>query len=107
MHGNFFDLTAWNSSREDRISSSKIYAYLRFTPGESLLLLANFSHTRSYNLKLQIPEQIEGIKIIHKNAPMDLKDKLGSVTELNIGIEDHFPVAQATLVPSECLIFEL
>jgi glycosidase len=108
--GAFYDLHYFNRSSEYTGYSNKVYAYLRHHQDENLLIVANFSHTDSEEVKLKLPEDAL-IKLGLNSAKVSLTDIKTSVQLSAIKDEmvdqNSREAFQFTLAPNGYKIFRL
>ena len=71
VNGEFYDLM-WFNPHSEEFDHSKIYAYLRYSKKQNLLILTNFDD-RARELRLRIPEHAFKLIGIDKNESLSLK----------------------------------
>lgn len=93
VSGSLYDLQAAN--RESEGYTEKVYAYLRFTENQRLLILTNFDRDDAARFKLRIPENV--LQKMSLSAPFTLTGVLGTSARLNYeeGLELELPALAA------------
>ncbi|HET8828983.1 MAG TPA: alpha-amylase family glycosyl hydrolase [Pelobium sp.] len=64
VNGDFYEIP------QSQLNDHKVYAFIRFTKNERLLIIANFSRAKSFNGKIIIPQAILNENLVAK--PVDL-----------------------------------
>lgn len=98
--GKYLELNNFNQTD---VFGKKVYAYVRYTPKERVLIITNFDRNTAFNQKIQLPkevlatlnsEELKNIKATHI-----LTGEQATLTNLNDGVE-------VNVAPSDALILK-
>jgi len=105
--GKFYDLM-WCNKFEGGPDTRFIYAYLRYTQNERLLIVVNFHKHNSHNFKLKIPEHALEQLGFKLNPRVKLNDFLSNQIIENISmVEAAYEGIKMELKPLESYIFKI
>ncbi|MBI9067526.1 MAG: alpha-amylase family protein [Salinivirgaceae bacterium] len=105
--GEFYDLM-WVNNFEGGPDTSKIYAFLRYTIHEVLLVVVNFDMMNAHDFKLRIPNHAIELMKINSNKYFQASDLLNTDNALrfNMGVAIEFGI-HISLNPSIGCIYRL
>ncbi|MEZ0542497.1 alpha-amylase family glycosyl hydrolase [Fibrella arboris] len=101
--GAFYDLQ-WANQSTDGYNQHRVYAYLRYTQNQKLLIVCNFDQASSLSATLQFPEHAFSLLHVPFDAPLVLEDQLFTTDRLTGSGQSGLPL---DLPPNSVRIFAL
>lgn len=101
--GDLLDLHEYNRTNNSPGYTDKVYAYLRYTEGQAMLVVANFADAGSGEVTIAIPEDALRLAGLNPSADYGLEDKLSDAGTLTL----EEGQIQFTLQPLGAYVFEL
>ncbi|MCK9207942.1 MAG: hypothetical protein M0P66_12595, partial [Salinivirgaceae bacterium] len=106
-HGNFYDLM-WVNHFDHGPDPQFIYAYLRYTASEYVLIVVNFNKYTSQKFKLKIPEHAFGEMKINIGANLEISSIFGtSETIIISAVDAAYKGMELTVKPCSGVIFNI
>jgi glycosidase len=108
IHGNFFDLSAWNLiHNKEQFPSKDLYCFLRISDKQTLLILVNFNKDKPYEFNFIIPNVLEEKTLLHLPPGDRRQDMIKKEKVLLLEQKKEQLSAKGEIDVCESLIFDL
>ncbi|NVO86675.1 alpha-amylase family glycosyl hydrolase [Hymenobacter terrestris] len=98
--GRFYELQSTLAAQNPSYNADRVYAYLRYTDTETLLVVVNFSPSESHTLDLNLPAAMRASLNLPADKPLTYNDLLTPAGNATAG-------TTVTLAPQSSHIFEI
>ena len=105
LMGNYQDIHLYNQANTEWYND-KVLSFVRWSEGQSLIIVSNFNGANTYGFDLQLPEDLIN-KLGLKDGTYILKEQLYSQYETKLVVENGKAKARIDVEPLESLILEI